>query len=111
MAGLPQDAQSVELSEEHVRWYDEAYDRADADGHALRARMHAALDEIGPGPGDVLDAGMGPGRLAAELARRGWTVSGVDTADEMVAAARRRLPGSADRLVRAKIEVLPYPDA
>jgi SAM-dependent methyltransferase len=63
---------------------------------------------LGPGPGSVLDAGMGPGRLCAELAGRGWTVSGIDAADGMVAAARERLPEAADRLVRADVESLPF---
>ncbi len=90
--------------------YDEAYDARSADGHALRARLHAAVQLLGDGPGKVLDAGMGPGRLCAELARRGWTVHGVDSAEEMVEFARRRLPGARERLRRGEIERLPYPD-
>ncbi|TMJ93083.1 MAG: methyltransferase domain-containing protein [Actinobacteria bacterium] len=109
-AGPVRNADPAELPAEDVRWYDEAYDRDDADGHALRARMHAVLDLVGPGPGDVLDAGMGPGRLAAELAVRGWTVSGLDSADAMVAAARLRLPDAAERLVVGRIEALPFPN-
>jgi SAM-dependent methyltransferase len=92
-------------------WYDDAYDRQDADGHALRARMAAVLRLVGTGPGDALDAGMGPGRLCAELERLGWTVSGVDASAEMVAAARLRLPDAAERLVCARVEQLPYEDA
>jgi len=53
---------------------------------------------------------MGPGRLCAELAARDWTVSGIDASAEMVAAARRRVPGAADRLVQAAIEELPFED-
>jgi ubiquinone/menaquinone biosynthesis C-methylase UbiE len=88
--------------------YDDAYDRVNADGHALRARMDAVLRLLGHGPGTILDAGMGPGRLCAELADRGWTVSGIDASTEMVAAAGRRLPDAADRLVQAEIETLPF---
>jgi ubiquinone/menaquinone biosynthesis C-methylase UbiE len=90
--------------------YDEAYDARSADGHALRARLHATVELLGDGPGEVLDAGMGPGRLCAELAGRGWTVSGVDSADEMVEFARRRLPAARERLRRGEVESLPYPD-
>ena len=60
--------------------YDRAYDAQTADGHALRARMAAVLRLVGEGPGDALDAGMGPGRLCAELESRGWTAHGVDAA-------------------------------
>lgn len=43
-------------------------------------------------PGTVLDAGCGTGRVAIELARRGVTVTGVDSDPSMVATARRRAP-------------------
>ncbi len=90
--------------------YDNAYDRRGAAGHALRARLEVALRLAGDGPGEALDAGMGPGRLLAELAGRGWTVSGVDPAGQMVAAARRRLPEATSRLTAAQIEELPLAD-
>jgi SAM-dependent methyltransferase len=72
--------------------------------------MEAALRLLGEGPGEVLDAGMGPGRLVAELGRRGWTVSGIDASAEMVVVARNRLPDAAPRLVQGKIESLPFAD-
>jgi SAM-dependent methyltransferase len=90
--------------------YDAAYDALDADGHALRARLNAVLRLVGPGPGRILDAGMGPGRLVWELDRAGWTVSGVDSTAEMVAIARQRLPGTRGRLAVAEIDQLPFPD-
>jgi SAM-dependent methyltransferase len=93
-----------------VRRYDSAYESFDSDGHALRARLDAVLRRAGSGPGDALDAGMGPGRLAAELERLGWTVSGVDASLEMVSVARKRLPGSAQRFTHGRIESLPFPD-
>ena len=102
--------EAAEFFGRRVAWYDDGYDRVDSDGHAVRARMAAALQLIGPGPGTVLDAGMGPGRLCTELARRNWTVSGVDAAEEMVAVARRRLGEGADRLLVGEIEALPFPD-
>jgi ubiquinone/menaquinone biosynthesis C-methylase UbiE len=97
--------------DERAAVYDTAYDRRGGGGHALRARLGVALRLAGNGPGDALDAGMGPGRLVAELAARGWTLSGVDAAEEMVAVAQRRIPAAAPRLVCAEIERLPFPDA
>lgn len=44
------------------------------------------------GPGSVLDAGCGTGRVAAELARHGIEVVGVDVDASMLATARRRAP-------------------
>ncbi|PJE97232.1 SAM-dependent methyltransferase [Streptomyces carminius] len=43
-------------------------------------------------PATVLDAGCGTGRVAAELARHGITVVGVDVDESMLATARRRAP-------------------
>lgn len=93
---------------ERVEWYDRYYDARDADGHMLRTRMATVLRRAGDGPGDALDAGMGPGRLCAALADHGWTVSGVDASAEMVDAARTRLPDARDRLLVAPIEALPF---
>jgi SAM-dependent methyltransferase len=97
--------------DERAARYDSAYDARGADGHALRSRLDAVLRLAGSGPGDALDAGMGPGRLVAELTRRSWWVSGLDASSEMVEAARGRLPEAADRLVVGEIERLPFPDA
>ena len=90
--------------------YDAAHDATTTGGYALRARNAAALELIGPGPGTVVDIGMGPGRLLAELARRGWAVAGVDRSGGMVALARGRLPEAADRLIEARMESLPFAD-
>lgn len=96
---------------ERVAWYDRGYEQKSSDGHVVRARLETTLRLLGPGPGSVLDAGMGPGRLCAKLARNGWEVSGVDAAEEMVIAARKRIPDAAERFVCAEIESLPFPDA
>lgn len=91
--------------------YDDAYDAPGPDGYALRSRLAAVLELVGSGPGAALDAGMGPGRLLAELVGRGWTVSGLDASAEMVEAARWRLPEAAERLVVGDIVRLPFADA
>lgn len=49
---------------------------------------------LAPGA-SILDLGCGHGfPIATELARRGFTVSGVDASPELVAEFRRRLPGA-----------------
>lgn len=90
--------------------YDTAYDREDADGHALRSRFDGVVRLVGRGPGELLDAGMGPGRLCAELDSLGWTVSGIDAAEEMVRMAQAQVPGARERLRQASIEQLPFSD-
>ncbi|MHB1444530.1 MAG: class I SAM-dependent methyltransferase [Acidimicrobiales bacterium] len=73
------------------------------DGPAYQSRFDAlarqGLDVHGEanlvttfGPGAVLDAGCGTGRVAIELARRGIDVVGVDRDESMLAEARRLGP-------------------
>ena len=76
----------------------------------LYARMDVVLEVLGPGPGSVLDAGMGPGRLCAELEGRGWTAYGVDISERMVALAVERMPHAHERLQQGTITALPFPD-
>jgi len=89
--------------------YDASYDADDWAGRFLRRRLEAALRALGDGPGDVLDAGMGGGRLVRELDAAGWTVTGIDSSTQMVGLARKRLPKLADRLVEADLGALPFP--
>jgi len=62
-----------------------------AAGHDVHgeARLCAAL---APPGSRVLDAGCGHGRVAAELARRGYDVVGVDVDQSMLEVARRTSP-------------------
>ncbi|MBI3216883.1 MAG: class I SAM-dependent methyltransferase [Mycobacterium sp.] len=58
--------------------------------HGEADLLTALLREHG---GDrVLDAGCGTGRVAIELARRGFTVTGVDADEAMLAGARAKAP-------------------
>lgn len=95
------------LFDRESAFYDGAYDSRR--GHAVRARLQATLDLIGSGPGEVLDAGMGPGRLCAELERRGWMASGIDVSAAMVAIAAERLPLARKRLLAGNITDIPFP--
>ena len=91
------------------RW-DELYDGPDQLGLWLRHRTAVAIRLLGDGPGAVLDAGMGAGRLVAELECRGWTAWGVDGSPRMVELARARVPQAAARLAVARVEQLPFGD-
>ncbi len=65
------------------------------------------LDLVRVGQGTrVLDVATGPGYVAAEAARRGATVCGVDVADAMLARARAEHPGIEFR--RADGQSLPF---
>ncbi len=71
-----------------------AYDRRFEDLAAKGMDMHgeaALVDSFGPGA--VLDAGCGTGRVAIELSRRGRLVVGVDVDPAMLGAARAKAPG------------------
>ncbi len=83
------------VSEAWRRWrqrvdlddYDQRWDRLEADGQ----NVHDEADLVERfGGGLVLDAGCGSGRVAAELARRGRQVVGVDNDADMLAYARRK---------------------
>lgn len=88
--------------------YDSAYDECGRRGRLVRARQQLALELLGRGPARILDAGMGGGRLCAELHLGGWEVTGVDASEAMVAVARRRVPELADSLRQGPIEALPF---
>jgi demethylmenaquinone methyltransferase/2-methoxy-6-polyprenyl-1,4-benzoquinol methylase len=60
--------------------------------------------------GRVLDVATGTGLVAAELVRRGDTVTGVDQSAQMLERARQRF-GSRVELVEASAESLPFEDA
>jgi len=70
-----------------------AYDRRFDDLASAGMDVHgeaALVDSFGPGA--VLDAGCGTGRVAIELSRRGHDVLGVDVDPAMLAAARAKAP-------------------
>lgn len=76
----------------------------------------AAVDGLRLPPGSIaVEAGCGPGRLAAGLASRGLRVLAHDTSPEMLRRARKRLralPGAAPCALQvATVERMPYRDA
>ncbi len=69
--------------------YDERWRKMESEG----ASIHGEADCIERlGPGSVLDAGCGTGRVAIELAARGIDVVGVDLDPVMLDAARQKAP-------------------
>jgi len=75
-------------------WDGEAYQRRFDELAASGVHVHGEADFVdGLGPVSVLDAGCGTGRVAAELARRGRDVVGIDRDASMIATARALAPG------------------
>ena len=74
-----------------------------------RSVYQHVLDRAGIGWGTrLLDCGCGAGSFLSLAAKRGASVSGIDTAQELVEIARRRMP---DRDLRVgNIEALPWAD-
>jgi SAM-dependent methyltransferase len=69
--------------------YDQRFRRLEAAGHDV----HGEADFVGSlAVHSILDAGCGTGRVAIELARRGFDVLGVDADPNMLDAARRKAP-------------------
>jgi SAM-dependent methyltransferase len=69
------------------------YDRRFEELAATGADMHGEATFVESyGPGAVLDAGCGTGRVAVELSRRGYEVVGIDMDPAMLEAARQKAP-------------------
>lgn len=70
--------------------YDRRWEEMAAEGH----NVHGEVDFVEAlEPSSVLDAGCGTGRVAIELARRGYEVVGVDLDASMLDKARGKAPG------------------
>ncbi|HEY3669818.1 MAG TPA: class I SAM-dependent methyltransferase [Acidimicrobiia bacterium] len=74
----------------------DGYDRRWDDLAAAGAEVHGEVDLVAalvrPTPGAVLDAGCGTGRVAIELARRGYATVGVDVDPALLDRARAKAP-------------------
>lgn len=73
--------------------YQERFDALAAEGQDVHGEAALVAALAGPPPRRVLDAGCGTGRVAIELARRGYDCVGVDADSQMLEVARVRGPG------------------
>jgi 2-polyprenyl-3-methyl-5-hydroxy-6-metoxy-1,4-benzoquinol methylase len=71
--------------------YDQAFRELAASGMDVHGEA-AYVAALVPAGARVLDAGCGTGRVAIELARRGYEVVGVDSDASMLAVAREQAP-------------------
>lgn len=74
--------------------YDARWRDLEADGQNIHGEADL-VQALSPGAArgfTVLDAGCGTGRVAIELARRGFTVAGMDADPAMLATARDKAP-------------------
>ena len=75
--------------------YDARFEQLAASGvhvHGEADLVEGLARDHGIPAGRVLDAGCGTGRVAIELARRGWSVVGADIDPAMLEAARAKAP-------------------
>ena len=72
--------------------YDERWRTLAAAGENIHGEADLVAHLLGDSRGPVLDAGCGTGRVAIELARRGFAVQGVDADADMLATARSKAP-------------------
>ena len=73
--------------------YDARFARFEAEGLYLHGEADLVEGLLGEPPATVLDAGCGTGRVAIELARRGYDTVGIDVEPSMLDAARAKAPG------------------
>jgi 2-polyprenyl-3-methyl-5-hydroxy-6-metoxy-1,4-benzoquinol methylase len=78
---------SQDLEKERVRWNNSLTKDST---YKFSKQPNALLVEVikNRKPGTALDVGMGQGRNSLYLASKGWTVTGIDIADEAIAVAK-----------------------
>jgi len=73
--------------------YDEQWEALAATGADVHGEADLVASLVGaPATGAVLDAGCGTGRVAIELARRGYTTLGIDVDPALLDRARAKAP-------------------
>ena len=102
----------IEFDEDAARRVEAAYSTSD-----IAAQRASVVSTLALRPGEhVLDVGVGPGFLAAEMAEvvgAGGRVCGIDVSDDMLAVAAKRGGGQdavAIELAQGGAEAIPYDD-
>ncbi len=102
----------IEFDEDAARRVEAAYSTSD-----IAAQRASVISTLALRPGEhVLDVGVGPGFLAAEMAEvvgAGGRVCGIDVSDDMLAVAAKRGGGQdavAIELAQGGAEAIPYDD-
>ena len=72
--------------------YDRRWEELAASGAAVHGEADLVAALVGPPPARVLDGGCGTGRVAIELARRGYDTVGVDVDPALLDRARAKAP-------------------
>jgi SAM-dependent methyltransferase len=67
---------------------DQSHDGASRRLHVVERHVRRLLHHLPAAPADILDAACGPGLYAVRLARRGYTVTGIDVGDAVLRHAR-----------------------
>ncbi len=90
-------------------WGERADDWATIQEGQVTAAFTAGLDALGVTAGtSLLDAGCGAGMALRLAADRGAEVTGLDASEQLLAHARRRVPGAP--IVQGELEELPFAD-
>jgi SAM-dependent methyltransferase len=97
MEGYRADTYGEAFADVYDRWY----------GRISDPETTARFVERRAGPGPVLELGVGTGRLAGPLARRGRPVVGIDASRSMLRRCREATAGLGVALVRADMAALP----
>ena len=85
MDALEPDSYGEAFADVYDRWYGRV-----TDSDACAARLRALVDELGGGP--LLELGVGTGRLALPLSRRGVEVTGLDASAAMLERLAAKAP-------------------
>ena len=72
--------------------YDARFARFEAEGHYLHGEADLVAGLLGEPPARSSTPGAAPGRVAIELARRGYDTVGIDVEPSMLDAARAKAP-------------------
>jgi SAM-dependent methyltransferase len=89
------------------RWGFRPWERAAREGREQLDRLLDREQDAAPPFGRALDLGCGRGTHTAELARRGWTATGVDNIPRAVREAQDRGAGSGARFLVGDVTELP----